>query len=323
LISISDVDAGSSPVKVTLGGSHGTLTLGSTVGLSFTTGDGSADSTMVFSATIASINMALSGLKFDPDLNYNGSADLSIATNDQGNTGSGGALSDSDPVNITVNAVNDTPRVAVAAGGSCDTSGTKGMINLTLKDVDNPPATPATGLTLSAVSRTQDQALVPNSNLKLGGSGATRTLTVSATPKRSGTAAVTVTVGDGQATSNILITVKVGTDTNETLNGTEGADVIFGKNGNDTINGLGGNDLLCGGNGVGTISGGEGDDTLDGANGNDILKGDAGNDILRGSLGNDTLTGGANADQFSGGAGTDTATDFNAGEGDTKDSSIP
>ena len=88
---------------------------------------------------------------------------------------------------------------------------------------------------------------MPNSNLKLGGSSATRTLTVSATPKRSGTAAVTVTVGDGQAPSNILITVKVGTDTNETLNGTEGADVNFGKNGNDTINGLGGNDLLCGG----------------------------------------------------------------------------
>ena len=32
-----------------------------------------------------------------------------------------------------------------------------------------------------------------------------------------------------------------------------------------------------------------------------------------------TLTGGADADFFSGGSGTDTATDFNAVEGDTKD----
>jgi len=35
------------------------------------------------------------------------------------------------------------------------------------------------------------------------------------------------------------------------------------------------------------------------------------------------LTGGANADFFSGGAGNDTATDFNAGQGDTQDGTIP
>ena len=38
---------------------------------------------------------------------------LTIVTNDQGNTGSGGALADTDTVGITVNAVNDAP-VAVA-----------------------------------------------------------------------------------------------------------------------------------------------------------------------------------------------------------------
>ena len=44
-----------------------------------------------------------------PRPNYNGAASLQITTNDQGNSGSGGALSDSDTVNITVNAVNDAP----------------------------------------------------------------------------------------------------------------------------------------------------------------------------------------------------------------------
>jgi Ca2+-binding RTX toxin-like protein len=54
------------------------------------------------------------------------------------------------------------------------------------------------------------------------------------------------------------------------------------------------------------------------ANGNDALCGNAGKDILRGSAGGDTLTGGTEADSFDGGSGTDTATDFNTTEGDSR-----
>src|SRR4030095_174337 len=46
LISINDVDAGSSSVQVTLTATNGTLTLSGTSGLSFTSGDGTADATM-------------------------------------------------------------------------------------------------------------------------------------------------------------------------------------------------------------------------------------------------------------------------------------
>jgi hypothetical protein len=111
-ISISDVDAGTSPVQVSLAVSHGTLTLGGTSGLTFATGDGTDDANMAFTGTIADINGALSGLRFDPDADYNGPAALSISTDDQGNTGPGGAKSDTDTVNITVNPLNDTPQVA-------------------------------------------------------------------------------------------------------------------------------------------------------------------------------------------------------------------
>jgi hypothetical protein len=108
LISISDVDAGSNAVKVTLGVTHGKLTLSGISGLNFTAGsNGTAN--MTFTGTIANVNTALSDLKFDPDANYNGSAALTITTDDQGNTGNGGAKTDSDSVNITVNAVNDAP----------------------------------------------------------------------------------------------------------------------------------------------------------------------------------------------------------------------
>src|SRR4029079_16993252 len=48
-------------------------------------------------------------LVFTPDANFNGAASLAITTNDLGNTGSGGAKSDTDSITITVNAVNDAP----------------------------------------------------------------------------------------------------------------------------------------------------------------------------------------------------------------------
>src|SRR5205807_393671 len=52
---------------------------------------------------------ALNGLVYAPAANFNGLVSLSVTTNDLGNTGSGGPLSDTDSVAITVNAVNDAP----------------------------------------------------------------------------------------------------------------------------------------------------------------------------------------------------------------------
>ncbi len=115
---------------------------------------------------------------------------------------------------------------------------------------------------------------------------------------------LTIGVSDGANTTPLVVTVIVGTDKNETLNGTGGTDLIFGLLGRNTINGLGSNDLLCGGNGVDTLNGGDGDDTL------------------YGNRGDDVLSGGPGADFFSGGPGTDTATDFTPSQGDTKDSTV-
>jgi RHS repeat-associated protein len=108
-INISDPDAGSNPVEVTLAITDGILTLGGTAGLDFMVGDGIADSTMTFSGTLASINMAVGGLSFQPNADFNGSAILELTTNDLGNTGAGGPQSDTDIVGITILGVNDTP----------------------------------------------------------------------------------------------------------------------------------------------------------------------------------------------------------------------
>ena len=108
-LSIGDVDAGNNPVKVTLTATNGVLTLGGTAGLTFSAGDGTADGTMTFQGSIATINTALEGLRFTPPANFNGAAGLAITTNDLGNTGAGGPQSDSDTVAITVTPVNDAP----------------------------------------------------------------------------------------------------------------------------------------------------------------------------------------------------------------------
>ncbi len=78
------------------------MTLGSTAGLSFTTGDGTADASMVIQGTVAAINAALDGLSFAPNTNFNGTATITLQTEDLGNTGSGGNLTDTDVLSIQV-----------------------------------------------------------------------------------------------------------------------------------------------------------------------------------------------------------------------------
>jgi VCBS repeat-containing protein len=126
-ISIGDVDAGTGAMETTLSVTNGALTLAQTNGLSFTSGDGTADASMTFTGTIADINAALNGLSYAPTANYNGGATLTITTNDKGNTGGGGAKSDTDTINITVSPVADTPSVTNATTNE-DTQTTSGLV---------------------------------------------------------------------------------------------------------------------------------------------------------------------------------------------------
>ena len=103
-ITISDPDAGGAAVEVMLTATDGTLNLSGFKGLTFSVGDGTADATMTFTGSIANINAALEGATFVANPGFTGAASVQIVTDDQGNTGSGGALSDTDSVNITVQA---------------------------------------------------------------------------------------------------------------------------------------------------------------------------------------------------------------------------
>ena len=101
-ISTSDVDGGGSVEQVTLTATQGTLTLAATAGLTFLSGDGTADATMTFRGTLAALNAALNGLQFTCTPWYSGSASVQVTTDDLGNQGAGGPLSDTDAVAISV-----------------------------------------------------------------------------------------------------------------------------------------------------------------------------------------------------------------------------
>ncbi|GAA2758957.1 cell wall anchor protein [Actinopolymorpha rutila] len=230
--------------------------------------------------------------------------------------------------------VDHPPTVEVAPGGQV-VSDSAGTVNLVVGDAE----TPAGELTVSAAS--DDQSVVPDAGISFGGSGADRTMTVRTNSQASGTAVVTVMVSDGDLTGTATVTVVTGRSRTDHLTGTDGPDLIFARDGNDVVDARGGIDLVAAGAGNDAVLGGAGDDTIDGGLGNDALVGDAGNDVLSGGAGNDGLVGGLGddalsggagndglaggrgADLFSGGTGNDIAIDFSAGEGDTRDGTIP
>ena len=106
-LNVADVDA--TNLTATLSVTAGALTLGGIAGLTFSSGDGTGDATMTFSGTIAAIQTALTTVTFNPAINSTGTATLTLSLNDNGQTGAGGALTDTDNLTISINAVNDAP----------------------------------------------------------------------------------------------------------------------------------------------------------------------------------------------------------------------
>ena len=89
-ISVADAAAGSNSDSMTLSATHGAITLASTVGLTFTTGNnGSASFTV--SGPVSNLDNALSGMIYTPTANYAGPDSLSISVSDpsDGQSGSG------------------------------------------------------------------------------------------------------------------------------------------------------------------------------------------------------------------------------------------
>ncbi len=101
-VSVADADDTSLSVKLSVG--HGAVTLSSLSGLTVTAGSNNSASITV-SGSIASINAALNGLKYQGATNFNGSDTLTVASTDSS------TVTTSSTVAITVAPVNDAPTV--------------------------------------------------------------------------------------------------------------------------------------------------------------------------------------------------------------------
>ncbi|MEQ1674318.1 MAG: tandem-95 repeat protein, partial [Candidatus Nitrotoga sp.] len=103
---ISVFDADGSDVTVTLSASNGVLTLSGTTGLNFSLGSGLNDASMSFSGTQTDINLALSGLVYRANPDYNGADTITVTTSDSNPTTASSTIA----VNVTP--VNDAPVAA-------------------------------------------------------------------------------------------------------------------------------------------------------------------------------------------------------------------
>ncbi|RYF26361.1 MAG: tandem-95 repeat protein [Flavobacteriales bacterium] len=194
LISINDVDVGAGNLEMTLTAVNGTITLSTTTGLVFSIGDGTTDATMTFQGTLTDVNSALSGLVFIPLANYSGNASITVATNDIGNSGSGGAKSDSDVISITITAVNDAP-------------------------VNTLPGTQTTAEDIQKIFSTANGNLISINDVDAGAANLEITLTaVNGTITLSRTTGLTFSTGDGTTDATMTFQGTL-TNINAALNG--------------------------------------------------------------------------------------------------------
>ncbi|MBI4661195.1 MAG: tandem-95 repeat protein [Verrucomicrobia bacterium] len=107
-ISVTDLDAGTAPIQMSLSAQHGTLKLNSAA-LTALTFDSGAHNTghMVVRGKLSDLNAALNGMAYTPELNFYGEDAMAIFVDDQGSTGAGGPMSAQALVPIIVRPVVD------------------------------------------------------------------------------------------------------------------------------------------------------------------------------------------------------------------------
>jgi hypothetical protein len=167
-ITLGDVDAGSGTLTLTLTAASGTLNASASGGVSVT---GSGSGSLVLGGTLANLAAFVGGsaanVNYTPVANATGSVALTLAVDDNGNTGSGGARSANAASSIVLAAVNDAPALSVPATVAADAGGTIDLAAVALSDIDAGAA--ALRLTLTAGQGTL--SAIGGGGVSVGGSG--------------------------------------------------------------------------------------------------------------------------------------------------------
>jgi hypothetical protein len=178
-LSVTDVDASTGNITATLTVLQGTLTAQTVAGVTLA-GNGTAS--VQLSGTTAAINALLAtagGVSYTPAAHYNGTDKLTLFTSDGSNTGSGGTLTDTDTMAITVNAVNDAPVNSVPGAQSTNEDTAKVITGLAIADADADAGT-GTGTLTVTLAVTQGTLAVSGGTATIANSG-TGTVTLTGT----------------------------------------------------------------------------------------------------------------------------------------------
>ncbi len=202
-ISIADVDAGSGTYTVTLSVTPGAGTLTSSSGGGVTV-TGSGTNSIVLTGTLASINnylsLAATSPVFSTTEDFNGTVSFTLVTNDNGNSGSGGALTDSDTITGSISAVADIADDNVTTNE--DTS-------VTISPLSNDTFENS-GRTISHINGTLissgQTVAITGGNLTLNANG---TLTYTPSSNYFGTPSFTYTVTSGGVTETATVNITV------------------------------------------------------------------------------------------------------------------
>lgn len=253
-ISVKDVDAGSAPMAMVLRVEHGVLTLLGAAGAVSVQGAGSNEMTLV--GSLADLNQLLAGnLHYEPARDFWGEDNLTITTSDQGNSGAGGPLSDTDQVIITVTAEPDLPSLTVGPHEIHALQGAMVPLNLTASVVNPAPGELSLRISGLAGAQVLDELgqqvghadsngdwLIPGGHsLPLYLDGLTAGDHVLGLSAESSVGGTTI--------SSPLDTVTIHTQVGHTLMGSDQGDWLFGSTGDDRLLGGKGDDILTGGAG--------------------------------------------------------------------------
>ncbi|MEZ8741525.1 retention module-containing protein [Photobacterium swingsii] len=283
-IVITDVDAreNNGDITVALNVNNGLLTLLDTTDI-IVTGQGTGS--LQITGQIDAINTALAvGLSYQGNPDFHGNDTLTVFTNDNGNTGIPGPLTDTKTVDITVQPKPDIPTLTLNRPQTATiTAATATLIpQLGLMAA---VANPAPDELTIVVSGLNGGVLVNSSGTPLGTSidaNSTRLTPAELTDLHISGLSAGLTALSVQAQSTVAGETEVSANTidiNITVEASD--DLAVGATASSDGN------LVIGGDDPETLTGGSGSDILEAAGGNDILIGGLGDDILTGGSGDD------------------------------------
>ncbi|MEN2991901.1 hypothetical protein WG926_26580, partial [Tistrella sp. BH-R2-4] len=99
---------------------------------------GGTATSRTLSGTVTAINafIAANGVSFTPAANATADVTLTVTVNDGGNTGTGGALTDSATITLDITAVNDAPDLTAPGSIAVTEDTATSLTGISISDID-------------------------------------------------------------------------------------------------------------------------------------------------------------------------------------------